>query len=372
MKKNFLKLASFTAMIAVAALSFTACSDDDDNNGSETKFEADVYLNGDITSDTTLDESLVYCIDGPVIVTNGATLTVPAGMTIYAEPKFSAYILVAQGGKMNVEGTASAPVTFTPTTATGNWGGLVINGYAPISGSNDPAVTANVGATEVSTSFPYGGTDAADDSGSYTYMILDRTGASSSADVEHNGLTLNGVGSGTTIENIYIPSTADDGVEFFGGSVNVTNLLVVNSDDDMFDFTQGYTGTLTNCYGVWEAGYSSLEGDPRGVEADGNLDGKDSSHLAQSNFTIANMTIVNNSTFQMHDAIKVRRGATATITNALVKGSGETKDLIDFVDSKGDGTVASSVSVTSTLAYTNEIVTTTANLNSEHEQFKVL
>jgi hypothetical protein len=99
-------------------------------------------------------------------------------------------------------------------------------------------------------------------------------------------LTLNGVGSGTKISNIYVYEGADDAVEFFGGTVNVSNFLAVNPDDDMFDFTQGYTGTLKNCYGIWEKGYVSSEDDPRGVEADGNLDGKFGANPNQSNINI--------------------------------------------------------------------------------------
>lgn len=125
----------------------------------------------------------------------------------------------------------------------------------------------------MNSAYTYGGNNPSDNSGVITYLILGNTGARSSADVEHNGLTLNGVGNGTKIENLYIYDGADDGIEFFGGSVNVKNLLVVNSDDDMFDFTQGYNGTLENAYGIWEVGYVSSESD-RGIEADGNLDGK--------------------------------------------------------------------------------------------------
>ncbi|MBM6677017.1 hypothetical protein H6A07_09780, partial [Olsenella uli] len=88
---------------------------------------------------------------------------------------------------------------------------------------------------------PYGGDQNNDNSGVLTYVSILYSGARSSADIEHNGLTLNGVGAGTTIENIYIAEGADDGIEFFGGSVNVSNLLVVNCDDDCFDFTQGYS-----------------------------------------------------------------------------------------------------------------------------------
>ncbi len=359
MKKTFLKLTSLVAMVAVATLSFTSCSDDDSSGSNSFEFaevNGEYHMSGYITGDVSLDASKSYRITGPVVVMNGATLTVPAGMTITAEPEFSCYVLVAQGGKMYVNGTASAPVTFTCTDSDSNWGGLIINGYAPISGE---LTSNNTAAAEVSTSYSYGGTNVSDNSGSYTYMILDKTGAKSSASVEHNGLTLNGVGNGTVIENVYVLATADDGVEFFGGSVNVTNLLVVNSDDDMFDFTQGYTGTLKNCYGIWEAGYTSVEGDPRGVEADGNFDGlATDTDNNQSDFTIENMTIRIDTDFEMHDAIKVRRGATATIINALVTGSGvAAADLVDVVDSKGDATTATSISVTDELGCADQIVT---------------
>ena len=167
-------------------------------------------------------------------------------------------------------------------------------------------------------------------------MKICYAGARSTADIEHNGLTLNGVGNGTKIENIYVLESADDAIEFFGGTVNVTNLLAVNPDDDMFDFTQGYCGTLKNCYGVWESDYTSTEADPRGIEADGNMDGLYPDHLRQSDFKVENMTIVNNAANtadnvdRMQDVIKIRRGAKATITNALVKGTGGAIDLVDI------------------------------------------
>ena len=185
-------------------------------------------------------------------------------------------------------------------------------------------------------------------------------GARNTADIEHNGLTLNGVGNGTKIQNVYVLESADDAIEFFGGTVNVTNLLAVNPDDDMFDFTQGYKGTLSNCYGIWENGYTSTEEDPRGVEADGNLDGNGVDHVGQSDFIIDGMTIVNNTvggnttTGQknaMDDVIKVRRGATATIKNTLVASTSadalKAKDLVDATDSKGGGTVTINITVSS-------------------------
>ena len=165
-------------------------------------------------------------------------------------------------------------------------------------------------------------------------------------------MTLNGVGNGTTIDHIYVAEGADDAIEFFGGTVNVDNLLAVNCDDDMFDFTQGYSGKLTNCYGRWEKSFTSTEEDPRGVEADGNLDGKGPEHTPQSNFLIENMTIENLAeNAEMQDAIKIRRGATATVKNALVKGNGKVTDLIDFTDKKGAGQAGDEFSVTNQLAH---------------------
>lgn len=219
-----------------------------------------VELKGIIEGTTTLDANKVYHLTGTVTVPEGATLQIPAGTKIKAAKGFDKYILVAQGGKIEARGTADRPIVFTADSedaTSGYWGGLIINGKAPISGDTE----GQTGATEIDNNQPYGGTDASDNSGVIEYVQLLYTGARSSADIEHNGLTLNGVGNGTTINNLYIAEGADDAIEFFGGSVNVTNLLAVNCDDDMFDFTQGYNGTLTNCYGVWESGFTSTEED---------------------------------------------------------------------------------------------------------------
>lgn len=347
MKKNLLYL------IMSAAVIFAACKDDKDKKDPVTPpTVTDENLSGAINSSRTLDAAINYTLTGPLIVEDGGVLTIPAGTTIKARKGFGSYILVLQGGKINVNGTAEKPVTMTADIANaeqGHWGGLIINGKAPLA---DPS---EVGSTEINSAYVYGGNDPNDNSGTITYLKLEYTGARSSANVEHNGLTLNGVGAGTTIENIYIPNGADDGIEFFGGCVNVKNLLVVNSDDDMFDFTQGYCGTLENAYGIWEAGYVSSESDPRSVEADGNLDGLNPEYPNQANFTIKNMTVdlrlEPNTTegFYMHDVIKVRRGAIANIENALVKGQGQVKDLIDLKDKKGDGQESSVISLTNSL-----------------------
>jgi hypothetical protein len=104
---------------------------------------------------------------------------------------------------------------------------------------------------------------------------------------------------------------------------------------------------LKNAYVIWLAGFTSTEGDPRGIEADGNFDGNGPTHVAQSNFKMQDITIVNNSSFTMNDLVKIRRGATATITNAIAK-NGTTGDGIDLTDGKGDANSATSINLTIT------------------------
>ena len=345
MKKYFLNLMAAAMMVATAT--FVSC----DNSGNDAPEVTENTLSGSITETKVLDANTVYTITGPVIVEDGGVLDIPAGTTIKAQKGFSNYILVLQGGKIYVRGTASQPVRMTAdvdNAQQGYWGGLIINGKAPISGNG-------TGSTEINSAYVYGGDDAADNSGEITYLILEYTGARSSADVEHNGLTLNGVGNGTKIENVFVPNGADDAIEFFGGTVNVKNFLAVNPDDDMFDFTQGYSGTLENAYGIWDADYASTEEDPRGIEADGNLDGLSPDEAGQSDFKVLNVTFdlrlaaSQEEGFYMHDVIKVRRGAKATITNALVTGKGQAKDLIDLTDGKGNGNTASVISLTNNL-----------------------
>lgn len=364
MKKYLFSLMMLVTMSTLLVL--TSC--DNESGPIDKTDEEDKNLVGSINGVKNLDKTVEYLITGPVIIEEGGTLNIPAGTVIKAKQGFENYILVLQGGKINIAGTASEPVTITAdknNAEQGHWGGLIINGKAPLSGGE-------IGTTEINSDYQYGGSNVADNSGSITYLKLEYTGARSDANVEHNGLTLNGVGNGTKIENVYIPNGADDGIEFFGGSVNVKNLLVVNSDDDMFDFTQGYIGTLENAYGIWDPGFVSSEEDPRGIEADGNLDGNNPTQSGQSDFTVKNMTIdlslvpSKDEGFYMHDVIKVRRGAKATIENALIKGDGQAKDLIDVNDGKGTGEATISITNALSTSLTGETINgTTAAVTFE-------
>ena len=321
----------------ILAILFAGCSDDDDDPIPAIGEE----LSGDITREVTLDATVAYKLNGTLSIKNGGVLNIPAGTTIKATKGFSSYVIVEQGGKIMAEGTAAKPIIFTsaesnPSAA--DWGGIWINGYAPISGGG-------TGTCEVDNTLPYGGDKPEDNSGVLKYVQILYSGAQTDENVEHNGLTLDAVGSGTVIENIFVKDGADDAVEFFGGTVNVTNILAVNCDDDMFDCTQGWSGTLDNGYGIWESGYTSSESDPSGIEADGNLDGNYPDQSGQSDFTMKNITIFNASNYLMAYGMKIRRGATATISNALMVG-GQANYLINLTDKKGNANTASNIKLT--------------------------
>ncbi len=169
------------------------------------------------------------------------------------------------------EGTASLPIIFTSVAdeitkaqvlvgnfaspnldadANGLWGGVIILGNATISASNDAGNdVSEVQIEGIPTTDPnglYGGSNDTDNSGMFKYVSIRHGGANIGSGNEINGLTLGGVGSGTTIENVEIIGNQDDGIEFFGGTVNVNNILVVNAGDDAVDTDQSWAGTLDN------------------------------------------------------------------------------------------------------------------------------
>lgn len=349
-----------TFFLSILGLVFLIqCSFDDFANTPGTRdFEIDsvtdpdfsaTNLQGNVNVDITLDLARSpWKLTGPLSVKSGVTLTIEPGVIIEAEAGGGdVYLVVETGARIDAQGTAANPIRFTsssPTPGNGDWGGILINGLAPISG----------GGTSITEVVPliYGGTDPADNSGVFEYVIIEYTGARINGEKEFNGLTLYAVGSATEINNIVINGGDDDGIEFFGGTVEVDNLLVINAKDDMFDWTQGYTGGGENWYGIREAGYTDQSDDPRGIEADGNLDGLNPTQSGQSNPTIDKLTIVNGEAeVEIADMVKIRRGSGATLTNVMLAltedgGSyGSYSDMIDFSDSKGMANDATTVSV---------------------------
>jgi len=199
-------------------------------------------LQGTIASKVTLDASIKYILNSSYIVKDGGELVIPAGTKIQAESGGTdVYIAILKGGKIDVQGTATNPVVMSSVNAkSGDWGGLTICGDASTSAGMD--AQAEVGG------FIYGGSNDADNSGSIQYLVIKGTGAQINADSQYNGISFYAVGFGTTLENISVINGADDGVEFFGGTVSATNLYLENNEDDSVDWTEGWNGTLTNTY----------------------------------------------------------------------------------------------------------------------------
>lgn len=200
-----------------------------------------------ISADTTLTSDKIWIIDGLVTVQDGATLTIEPGTVVagkYGTADNSSYMVIAPGGKIIADGTADAPIIFTSekavdgeAPAVGQWGGLTLVGNA----GND-----QVKPYEVNEDFVAGTSDMADNSGVLRHVKILNSGITMAEDKEINGLSFVGVGSGTVVENITVDLSDDDGVELWGGTVNLSNITISRCTDDHFDFDDGYSGLVTN------------------------------------------------------------------------------------------------------------------------------
>lgn len=280
--KKHLKLFSLLLVFGIA-FTFTACEEDDNNNADPIDQNDNVKVTQNISENTTWTADNIYQLAGRITVLSGATLTIEPGTVIKGELGTGANataLLIARGGKLMAEGTASLPIVFTTvgdeltpehiaagnvgspnldSDANGLWGGVIILGKAKISASNkdtkaDVSQVQIEGIPTSDTNGLYGGNDDADNSGVIKYVSIRHGGANIGLGNEINGLTLGGVGSGTVIENIEVIANQDDGIEWFGGTVNLTNVLVWNVSDDAIDTDQSWTGTLDNFLVVTPAG----------------------------------------------------------------------------------------------------------------------
>src|SRR5690606_31494082 len=253
--ENFKKFA--VSIVAVCTLFLSGCGSDDDFTQDDDDPIENSQLTGALESDRILDPTVQYTVTGPYLVKSGAKLTIPAGTVIVSQTGTDRYIAVEQGGKIDVQGTSSSPVVMrSESNNSGDWGGLLLCGKAKTTeGVN---VIAEVGG------LIYGGNDDADNSGSIDYLIIRNAGAQINTESQYNGLTLYSVGSGTRISNVAVIDGADDGVEFFGGTVSATNLYFENNEDDSVDWTEGWNGTATNTYVSHSKPFSTA------VEADGD------------------------------------------------------------------------------------------------------
>lgn len=255
MKKTIKNLAVLFAAWSILVL--TSCSSEDDSPIIPVEPTQNNELTGTLSEDLTLDPTVDYKLTGSYEVLAGNTLTIPAGTKITADKGTDVYIAVHQDANIRIQGTQNNPVVMRSANGTpGDWGGLVLLGKGE--------TTEGINATAEVGGFVYGGTDNKDSSGSIEYLVIEGAGAQINADSQYNGLSLYAVGSGTSIRNVAILNGADDGVEFFGGSVSATDLYLENNEDDAVDWTEGWNGSITNVYVL-----HTIEGFSTALEADG-------------------------------------------------------------------------------------------------------
>jgi len=229
-------------------------------------------------------------------------------------------LIVARGGKIIADGTAQNPIIFTaeaddlkgsvPLFSQGLWGGLIILGQAPVNATGGEAQIEGLPLSEPRGYF--GGPIVNDNSGILRYVSIRHGGTNIGLGNEINGLTLAGVGDETTIEFIEVVSNKDDGIEFFGGTVNTRYMIVALCGDDAFDYDMGYQGKGQ----FWCAIQSPASGD-RLIEADGNSFGNPEA-TPYSNPSVYNATLVGKRGNTGAQAISFGTHAAGNIYNSIL------------------------------------------------------
>ena len=316
-------------------------------------------ISSNITSNTTWYADTVYQLGGRITVTSGATLTIQPGTVIKGEAgtgSNATALLVARGGKLMAEGTASLPIIFTSVadeitpemvaagnfaspnldpTVNGLWGGVLILGNAKISpkpGTAGELLEVQIeGIPTSDANGLYGGNDDADNSGVLKYVSIRHGGTNIGSGNEINGLTLGGVGNGTVIENIEIVANQDDGIEYFGGTITTKNVISWNCGDDALDTDQSFGGTIDNFVVITPADHAFELDGPEGNYAAGHI-------IKNGNVIMSNADVVS------HDLIN-------TDANSIV-------DLLDifFTDLVADNGTINRVTGNPGVTYTGIVI----------------
>lgn len=332
MKKNTLLLLLLTAL-------FSACSkkSSDPVTPPVTENSNIVTVTGDISASTTWKADKIYFLKGFVYVTNGATLTIEPGTIVKGDKSTKGTLVITRGAKINATGTADKPIVFTSNVAaggrsSGDWGGIILLGKAPINPTGGEATIEGglvpTGGGDAAKYIKYGGSDAADNSGIIKYARIEYAGIPFSPDNEINGLTMGGVGSGTTLDYIEVYRSGDDSYEWFGGTVTAKHLLSIGAVDDDFDTDFGFSGKVQFGLAQRAQVVADFSGS-NGFESDNDATG--SNNTPQTSAVFSNMTIIGpmlaanytgnntsniNANFQ--HAAQIRRNSAISISNSIL------------------------------------------------------
>lgn len=309
-----------------------ACKKSDDNadpNGGGNGTFTGTDLRGTITSDVHLTKDKTYRIRGYVYITNNATLTIDAGTKITSNKDSAGVLVIYRGAKIQAVGTASEPIVFTSAETTpqpGDLGGVILVGQATGNG-NHSVIEGGVDAAFSA----FGGTNDADNSGTMKYVRIEYAGKAVNPGDEVNGLSLYGVGTGTTLDYIQVIRGLDDAFEFFGGTVNAKHLIAYNCADDDFDMDDGFRGKIQYAISIKDPKFTDAKGTTGDVSNNFEVDNVNPANgflltrapitfPVLSNFTAIGPNNANGTSTDYGWGMRWRRGCKFILANSIVIG----------------------------------------------------
>ncbi len=325
--RQHVRLLTIPFLVAGAALA--ACNSSSGGGTTTPPGPTTAQLQGDILAVRTLSADTTYTVVGFLEVQPGARLVIPAGTIILSDPATKGTIVTLRcsgdlpSGQLIVQGTAAQPVVFRPATTgartRGTGGGIILHGCAPINVPGGTGVSEGVAR-------PFGGANAADNSGEIHYLRIEFGGVKVTPDNEINGLTMSGVGSGTVIDHVQAHFIADDGFEWFGGTVTARFLLSSGNDDDNFDCDFGWSGTVQFFVAIQDRALAN-----RGAECDNDANGSANAPITNpslwnATFIGAGVEIANN---EANDGMFIRRNTRGTWRNLIIANFGNQGITID-------------------------------------------
>lgn len=324
MKREFQKLAMCIAVACMGLGWATSCSNDDNITPEPTPngivLESGAVLQGTYKENVSLKKG-TYTLAGYVHFEANSKLTIEAGSIIKSDVSEKGALIIEPGAQLIAEGTPSNPIVFTSgkhagSRKAGDWGGIIIMGNAPTNRITPPIVEGGVG------EITYGGNKPEDNSGIIKYVRIEFAGIAATPGSEINGLTLAGVGSGTTLDYVQVSFGNDDSYEFFGGTVNAKHLIAFGTNDDCYDFDFGYTGKIQ--YAISQRHPKVNDTDAgNGIECDNDGTGTESTPFTRpvlSNFTFIGPNNAEGTHINQNYANRWRRSTRFVLVNSLLLG----------------------------------------------------
>jgi hypothetical protein len=282
---------------------------------------------GSLTANTTWTANNVYLLNGFVYVPSGITLTIEAGTVIRGDKTNKGTLIVEMGGKLIAKGTKLKPIVFTSnqaagSRATGDWGGVILLGKSAINPAGGTStIEGGVGRT-----FGGGASPVLDDnSGVLEYVRIEYPGIAFEPNNEINGLTMGGVGSGTTLNYIQVSFSGDDSFEWFGGTVNAKHLIAYQGLDDDFDTDYGYNGMIQFAVAVRNPNVADEAGDSNGFESDNDGTGSTAEPFTNaifSNFSLYGPAATSETTVSSFHkrGMYIRKNSRLSVYNSVIAG----------------------------------------------------